>query len=100
MSVHQFAKLRRDAVPPMKAPKRRKRGQWPARGDWPQPEPLRCIAWGRPDRALAAFVCRSLERTMPAAPWAWHKPRMHLPAALGWFIVAVICAATLIAGRT
>lgn len=87
--------------PPIPKRKRGKRPPAKAQGHWPTPTPLaHDCEWGKPDRALAAFVCRSLERTMPGELWHWHKPRVHIPAALGWFIVAAVAAATLIAGRT
>jgi hypothetical protein len=80
---------------PAKRRKGKRPAAWPSRCNWPTPEPLRPIPWGKPDRILGFMVCRSVERSMPATPWQWEARRAYLPAFLGWIIVAALLAALL-----
>jgi len=75
------------------------RTDWPWASNWPTPEPLRSPDFGKRDPLLAAFVCESLRRTMPTTEWTWRKPRRHIPAFVGWIVVALIAWALLAGGR-
>lgn len=103
MSVVRINDRQPVAVEPVAAPapiRKRRRARKPRAPRWPAPAALRPIEWGQPDPVLAAMVCRSLDRAMPATPWEWSAPRtawLHSRAGtfLGWAAVIVLILGTL-----
>lgn len=101
LETHRHAGI--DASGPTRPPepaRTRRRHRKPRVPRWPAPAALRPVEWGKPDPILAAMVCRSLDRTMPATPWEWRPSRggwLHsrAGAAVGWLIVASVALGTL-----